>query len=219
VEVIGEVFEFYRKIHVFDLDLGGGPHLNGRKIEYTPHSCVHKKPADPLGHLRGRGDDPYFNALFLTYFFDPAVGFYDQTARELLALFFGIRIKGCLEDISPLLEILIFDETGPQIPHTDDTKRHPPVCGQNVFNFMKQLSNIVSHAADTKLSEIGQVLPHLSRLNTAQISQSLRGNNRGPTFQQFLKGSGIKRQSLDGGCWYFDGLAHGLWGEGFKKGL
>jgi len=61
-----------------------------------------------------------------------------------------------------------------QTPDADQTESPLPVGRQNLLYFLQEVSDIIPYAADSKLTEIGQILPDLRGIHTAQGRQFLR---------------------------------------------
>ena len=160
-QVIGEIVELDREIHVFDGKPPGSLNVDGSEIQNGADVGLDQPVGHFLGLGGGRGDDSDFHAADFLDFREQVDVLHHQAAGQLLADLVGVDVKSGDEPVTLSTEIFVSYKGRPQVADAYEPQAPFLVQAENLLDLEQKVSNVVSDSPDPELAEISQVFAYM----------------------------------------------------------
>ncbi len=149
-----------KKIDVFEKDVLGHENPGGHEVEDTLDTRFHKLVGHLLGPGRRRGDDAYARVELFRAFLE-AVDVLDGDARDFIADFFRVGIKGADVVFAALEKVTVVELRAAEFPRAHEYAIPRPVRAQGLGNRSHEVGYVVTDAAYAEFSEICEIFTNL----------------------------------------------------------
>ncbi len=159
--MVGEIVEFYGKIHIFYPAAVRNLNLDWGEVQDAVNPRQDEQVGNNLGVPWRDGNNPNFNIPLLDNLVEPVSMLDNEAVGQRPAYLLGIHIKGHNKPVVVLEEVAMANERRTQVTHTE--KGHFPlvVKAENVLDFRVKALGLVANTTNAKFPKVGQVLTDL----------------------------------------------------------
>ena len=194
---VAEVFQFECEIDVVDGDGGRDLEDDRREVEHSLDAGHHEAVDHGLGILDGHAEDREFDGFLGDEFLQVRVG-ENRDGHSTGAGGFRIRVERGDDFESFLLEAMIAQQRGAEIPRADEDDRLEVFAAESLTNDRGERLDRVAEAAGTELAEVGEVLAELCGLDSGGAGEGGGADGGHAVIVEFLKATVIDGKPVDG---------------------